>query len=186
MDQRIVIIGEGPVAPLTANRLRRRLGARAADTAAGTVRTVGAQRPAGTGSAGSVGIVVVARDARRDTEADLLTALGVYGPDTVGPPDGPALHPGIALLGAGLAAVDEERREALLADGTVLGYDVLVAVGQPRVRPAPGVVAVPAGYAGAVGARAHAAADLLTEQVLRSLAGAAAAEVFPERPHSGI
>ncbi|WP_329129107.1 FAD-dependent oxidoreductase [Streptomyces sp. NBC_01476] len=102
MDKRIVILGSGNSGTLTANQLARH---RHED---------------------GFRIVVIDRADRGDPELDLLTAIGVYGPQSVRPPDTLQLREGIAFRRAGAAGIDLDRDEVCLTDGTTLRYDVLV------------------------------------------------------------
>ncbi|WP_405586180.1 FAD-dependent oxidoreductase [Streptomyces sp. NBC_01190] len=102
MDEQIVVIGGGPAGTLAANRLRAALG----DT--------------------GHRIVVIDRTDPRDQELELLVALGVYGPATLQPPEHLRLREGIGFRLANAAAVDTDRQEVCLTDGTTIPYGVLV------------------------------------------------------------
>lgn len=108
MERHIVVLGAGSAGTLAANRLR-----------------VSCDSP-------TVSVLVVDRYDTRDPNCELLTALGLYGPHALRPPEHVALREGIALRHAEVGSVDLDRAEVCLGDGTTLPYDVLViATGVP-------------------------------------------------------
>jgi NADPH-dependent 2,4-dienoyl-CoA reductase/sulfur reductase-like enzyme len=115
MNAHIVVVGGGGSGILVANRLRCYCGS------------------------DGVRITVVDRHDTRDHEAELLTALGLYGPDTLHAPEHRLLREGIAFRQVEAAAADLDRSEVALADGTTLPFDILVvATGRPHVPEAAG------------------------------------------------
>jgi NADH dehydrogenase FAD-containing subunit len=108
MERHIVVLGGGGCGTLAANRLHC--------YCAGP----------------DVSVLVVDRNDTRDPETELLTALGLYGPHALRPPEHLALREGIGFRHAEVGTVDLERAEVCLGDGTTLPYDVLViATGVP-------------------------------------------------------
>lgn len=111
MDTDIVIIGAGHSGTLAANRLRAYCDAR------------------------DVRITVIDGNDTRDHEIELLTALGLYGPHVLQPPEHLQLRDGIEFRVVEAATADLDRTEICFSDGTTLGYDVLVvATGTPATR----------------------------------------------------
>ncbi|SDO90071.1 FAD-dependent oxidoreductase [Actinacidiphila guanduensis] len=190
MNAHIVVVGGGGSGILVANRLRCYCGS------------------------DGVRITVVDRYDTRDHEAELLTVLGLYGPDTLHAPEHRLLREGIAFLQAEAAAADLDRSEVALADGTTLPFDILVvATGRPHL-PGPaggssfvtrtagladatGTVAVdprtracrthPRVYAIGAGASDTSGAELhaQAERLARSVRGYLAADPPPAHPAAG-
>lgn len=105
----VVVLGCGAAGTLAANRLRGRLD---------PVR---------------FRVVAVDRVDRRDHELRLLAELGLYGTNTLLPPEDRALRDGVEFRQAEAGTVDAGRREVCLTDGTTVAYDVLVvATGRSR------------------------------------------------------
>lgn len=100
--QHVVVIGAGPAGTLAANRLR----SHCPDAA--------------------FRIVVIDRIDPRDPELELLVALGLYGPQTLQPPEHQRLREGIDFRHVEVASADTSRSELCLTDGTTLAYDALV------------------------------------------------------------
>jgi NADH dehydrogenase FAD-containing subunit len=156
VDRRIVIIGGGTAGTLVANRLHH--------TTAGS----------------GVRIVVVDRVDTRDPETELLVALGLYGGGALRPPDDLWLREGIEFRHVAVCAVDTDRAELCLADGTTLGYDVLVLAtgrhplprGTKEAGPDHGAVVYAVGRAAEArleGAAAHVQAENVADAVRRRL-----------------
>jgi len=107
---RIVILGAGTGGTLTANRLRKAL----PDAA----------------------ITVVDENDRHVYQPGLLfVPFGMADPDDIVRPRGKQLHKGIDYHRSAIDHVDIERHEVHLADGTTLGYDVLVVATGSRLVP---------------------------------------------------
>lgn len=100
--QHIVVIGAGSAGILAANRLR-------------------ANCPGG-----AFHIAIIDRVDTRDPELELMVALGLYGPQTLQPPEHQRLRDGIDFRHVEVAWVDTDRTELCLTDGTDLAYDALV------------------------------------------------------------
>ena len=112
MKKQIVILGGGTGGTMTANRLRRRFDADTAD------------------------IHVVDRDDRHVYQPGLLfVPFGLAQIDEIVRPRRRQLRDGILFHEAEVEAVWIERDEVLLADGTVLPYDVLVVATGVRLLP---------------------------------------------------
>lgn len=110
MNEQIVIIGGGPAGTLAANRLRTAL------------------------DAADHRIVVIDDVDPRDQELDLLVSLGIYGPESLQPPETLRLRDGIERRLAEAATIDTDRKEVCLTDGTTVRYRVLVlATGRHRL-----------------------------------------------------
>ncbi|HEY6835683.1 MAG TPA: FAD/NAD(P)-binding oxidoreductase [Gaiellaceae bacterium] len=110
--RRIVILGAGTGGTMTANRLRRRLGADEAE------------------------IHVVDRDDRHVYQPGLLfVPFGLASVDEIVRPRRRQLRDGIAFHENEVEAVWTERDEVLLDDGTILPYDVLVVATGVRLQP---------------------------------------------------
>lgn len=103
MRQRVAILGGGTGGTLAANRLRRLLAADEAE------------------------ITVVDQDDRHVYQPGLLfVPFGLTHPEDIVRPRGRQLHDGIAFVESAIDRVDIEANHVHLADGTALGYDVLV------------------------------------------------------------
>lgn len=108
MQRHIVVLGGGSAGILAANRLRAHC------------------------DSPDISVLVVERVDTRDPETELLTALGLYGPHALRPPEHLALRDGVAFRHAEVGTVDVDRCEVCLGNGTALQYDVLViATGVP-------------------------------------------------------
>lgn len=99
--QHIVVIGAGPAGTLAANRLR-------------------ADCP------DDFSIGVIDRIDPRGPELELMVTLGLYGPQTLQPPEHQRLRDAIGFRHVEVASVDTARTELCLTDGTTLSYDALV------------------------------------------------------------
>jgi sulfide:quinone oxidoreductase len=112
MSSRIVILGGGTGGTLTANRLRKALPATEAS------------------------ITVVDTDDRHVYQPGLLfVPFGLADPDDIVRPRSRQLHAGVDYHQSGVDHVDLETEQVHLADGTVLGYDVLVVASGSRLVP---------------------------------------------------
>src|SRR6056297_712465 len=112
MPHRIVILGAGTGGTLTANRLRRRY-----------------KRHEAT-------ITVVDQDDRHVYQPGLLfVPFGLTHADDIVRPRARQLHKGIDYVQSPIDRVDLEADEVHLADGTTLGYDVLVVATGTRLIP---------------------------------------------------
>src|SRR5205823_2773339 len=101
--RRIVVLGGGTGGTLIANRLRRLLGQGAAE------------------------IVVIDSDDRHVYQPGLLfIPFGLASPASLTRPRHSQLRPGIEFRCAEVDRVDLDQNKVWLADGTALGYDVLV------------------------------------------------------------
>src|ERR1700674_1755904 len=103
MAYRIVILGGGTGGTLSANRLRRLFSADEAE------------------------IIVVDQDDRHVYQPGLLfVPFGLTDPEDIVRPRGRQLHRGIGYRQSPVDRVDIEANQVNLADGSSLGYDVLV------------------------------------------------------------
>jgi sulfide:quinone oxidoreductase len=103
MTHRIVILGGGTGGTLSANRLRRMFSADEAE------------------------ITVVDQDDRHVYQPGLLfVPFGLADPDEIVRPRGRQLHRGVGYRQSPIDHVDIDTNQVHLADGTTLGYDVLV------------------------------------------------------------
>jgi sulfide:quinone oxidoreductase len=112
MRKRIIVLGGGTGGTLVANRLRRLLDRDAAD------------------------IVVIDADDEHVYQPGLLfVPFGMAAPGRLVRPRHRQLRPGITFRRVAVDRVDTSRDEVALADGTVLGYDVLVIATGARLVP---------------------------------------------------
>jgi sulfide:quinone oxidoreductase len=112
VKRRIVVLGGGTGGTLIANRLRRLVDQKSAD------------------------IVVIDADDEHVYQPGLLfVPFGLADPATLIKPRHRQLRPGIAFRRAAVDRVDLEGSEVRLADGTSLGYDVLVVATGARLLP---------------------------------------------------
>jgi len=111
MDPRIVILGGGTGGTLTANRLRRAL------------------------DPGATITVIDENDQHVYQPGLLFVPFGLADPDDIVRPRHLQLHDGIDYHQSAVDRVDVDADEVTLADGTVLGYDVLVVASGSRLMP---------------------------------------------------
>ncbi len=112
MEKRIVILGGGTGGTLVANRLRRTLGRGAAE------------------------IVVIDPDDEHVYQPGLLfVPFGKAEPGSLTRPRHRQFHRGVTFRQAAVDRVDLDKDEVLLADGTLVGYDVLVIATGARLVP---------------------------------------------------
>src|SRR5215471_17447253 len=110
--QRIVVLGGGTGGTLIANRLRRLVDQKSAE------------------------IVVIDADDEHVYQPGLLfVPFGLADPGRLTRPRHRQFRPGVAFRRAAVDLVDLERSEVCLADGTSLGYDVLVVATGARLIP---------------------------------------------------
>ena len=110
--KRIVVLGGGTGGTMTANRLRRRFGSDEAE------------------------IHVVDQDDRHVYQPGLLfVPFGLARLDEIVRPRRRQFHGGIAFHESEIESVSLDRDEVVLADGTVLPYDVLVVATGTRLQP---------------------------------------------------
>ena len=112
MRKRVVILGGGTGGTIVANRLRRRFGE------------------------DELELHVVDRDDRHLYRPGLLfVPFGLAHPERLGRPRHRQLRPGVAFHETEIEAVDAEAQRVALADGTSLGYDVLVVATGVELQP---------------------------------------------------